>query len=166
MMLTWIVSDLSLLLKHTKQQKVKIKIKRNIKGRRRWRNIWYEQTNKKKQKLNRSLPNGSLQATWWRQWHNVNDGGDPSKCKLVSYWEMREINNIRSKKFLFAVSVQYDIFGWNSVCFPLWLERPSKVQYLNWYESNTFLYHFNHRWEIFWSYGLIRYKINSFALNW
>ena len=35
MMLMWIVSDLSLLLKHTKQQKVKIKIKRNIKGRRR-----------------------------------------------------------------------------------------------------------------------------------
>ena len=49
MLFTWVVSELSLLVKHTKQQRVKIKIKRNIKAVR--RNVWSEQ--KKQHKLKR-----------------------------------------------------------------------------------------------------------------
>ena len=59
MMFTLVVSDLSLLVKHTKQQRVKIKIKTNIKAVR--SNVWSEQ--KLKRRSAKGIVIGNVVAT-------------------------------------------------------------------------------------------------------
>ena len=89
---------------------------------------------------------------------SVNDGSDPSKSKLVSYSERREIINIRSFFLLFRSGMKF------SAGIPFFLgmpERPGIIRYSNRYETSTFLYRLKRRCEIFRPYRLVQYELKQ-----
>ena len=70
---------------------------------------------------------------------------------------MREI--IRSKIFLFVISIWYEVFDRNPICFPVWLEQPGIADILTGTKQTHFCTVSGIGTKIFLPYRPVRYQM-------
>ena len=95
-------------------------------------------------------PNGLLQATWWWQRHNVNDGSDPSKRSKLLRRERLLILDLNFFCLLFRSGMKFSA----RIRFVFRYGRNDSV--FKSVRNKHIFYRLRCRCEIFWSYQLGR----------